>query len=102
MLMQTGPHVPPSFTTGGKLYRRFLREPSLRVTTKTRMVLHLSIEGEGSDWVTEPEGAINKANLTFTSKFLWLIVRCFLSPTDADNIVTWDHVVTMVAMITGF
>ena len=42
------------------------------------MALHLSVDGEGVDWVTEPKGAINKANLTFTVKFLWLLVRhCF-------------------------
>ena len=54
------------------------------------MALHLSVDGEGADWVTEPKEAIKKANLTFTAKFLWLIVRHCLSPTAADNIVTWD------------
>ena len=41
------------------------------------MALHLFIDGEGADWVTEPKGSIKKANLTFTAKFLWLIVRPF-------------------------
>ena len=44
------------------------------------MALHLSVDGEGADWVTEPNGAIKKANLTFTTKFLWLIVRHCISP----------------------
>ena len=44
------------------------------------MDLHLSVDGEGADWVTEPKWAIKKANLTFTAKFLWLIVRNCLSP----------------------
>ena len=65
------------------------------------MVLLLSVDGEGADWVTEPKGAIKKANLTFIAKFLWLIVRHCLSPTAADNIVR-DHVVLMAAMIAGF
>ena len=52
------------------------------------MTLHLSVDEEGADWVTELKGAIKKANLTFTVKFLWLIVRHCLSPTAADNIVT--------------
>ena len=52
--------------------------------------------------MTEPKGDIKKANLTFTVKFLWLIVRHCLSPTTADNIVTWDRVVLMEAMIVGF
>ena len=47
----------------------------------------------------EPKGDIRKANLTFTANLLWLIVRYFLSPTAADNIVTWDHAVLMAAMI---
>ena len=49
--------------------------------------------------MTEPKGAIKKANLTFTAKFLWLLVRHCLSPTAADNIVTWDKAVLMAAMI---
>ena len=49
---------------------QFLREPSLRETTKRWMALHLSIDGEGADWVTEQKGAIKKANLTCTAKFL--------------------------------
>ena len=63
-------------------------EPSLRETTKRWMALHLPVDGEGADWVNAPKEAIKKANLTFTGKFLWLIVRDCLSPTAADNIVT--------------
>ena len=48
----------------------FLREPSLRETIKRWMALHLSVDGERADRVTEPKGAIKKANLTFTMKFL--------------------------------
>ena len=47
-----------------------MREPSLRETTKRWMALHLSIDREGADWVTEPKGVIKKANLTFTVMFL--------------------------------
>ena len=52
--------------------------------------------------MTESKGAIKKANFTFTEKFLWLLVCHCLSPTTADNIVTWDRVVLMAAMIAGF
>ena len=62
----------------------------------------MSVDREGADWVTEPKKAIKKANLTFTAKFLWLIVRHYLSPTSADNIVTWDRVVLMTAVIARF
>ena len=47
---------------------QFLHEPALRETTKRWMALHLSVDGEGADWVNETKGAIKKANLTFTSK----------------------------------
>ena len=66
------------------------------------MALHLSVDGEGAEWVTEPNGAIKKANLTFIAMFLWLLVRHCLSPTAADNIVTWDRAVLIEAMIAGF
>ena len=66
------------------------------------MALHLSVDGKGADWVTEPKGAIKKANLTFTAKFLWLLVHHCLSPTTVDNIVTWDRAVQIAAMIGGF
>ena len=35
---------------------QFLHEPALRETTKRWMDLHLSVDGEGADWVTEPKG----------------------------------------------
>ena len=66
------------------------------------MAPHLSVDGEGADWVTEPKGAIKKDNLTFTAMFLWLIVSHCLSLTTADSIVTWDRAVLMMAMIAGF
>ncbi|TMW83440.1 hypothetical protein EJD97_001678 [Solanum chilense] len=81
---------------------QFLRQPSVRENAKKWMALHLSVDGEGADWVTEPKGAIMKANLTFTTMFLWLIVRHCLSPTSVDNIVIWDRAVLMAAMIAGF
>ena len=74
----------------------------MRETTKRWMALHLSVDGEGADWMTDPKEATKKANLTFTAKFLWLIVSHCLSPTAADNIITWDRAVLMAAMIAGF
>ena len=59
---------------------QFLREPSLRETTKRWIDLHLLVDGEGADWVTEPKEAIKKANLNFTTKFLWLLIRHCLCP----------------------
>ena len=72
-----------------------MREPELRETTKRWITQYLSIDGEVVDWVREPKGAINKANLTFTAMFLCLIVCYYLSSTGANNIVTWNQVVLM-------
>ena len=58
----------------------FLHEPSLTETTKWWMALHLSVDKEGADWVIDPKGAIKKANLTFTVKFLLLIVPTAFPP----------------------
>ena len=74
----------------------------MRETIKRWMALHLSVDGKDADWVSEPKGSIKKANLTFIAKFLWLLVRHYLSPTAADNIVTWDRAVLMAAMIARF
>ena len=68
-----------------------MRELSLRETTKRWIALHLSIDEEGADWVTEPKGVIKKDNLTFIAKFLSLIVHYYLSPMAVDNIFTWDR-----------
>ena len=56
---------------------QFLREPALRETTKRWMAQHLSVDGEGAYWVTEPKGDIKKANLMFIAMFLWLLVTAF-------------------------
>ena len=80
----------------------FQCEPNVRDTTKRLIPDHLSVDGEAADWVLDPKGSIKKANLTFTSKFLWLIVRHYLSPTCVDIIVTWDRAVLMASMVEGF
>ena len=60
------------------------------------------MDGEGTDWVMDPRGVIKKVNLTFTAKFIWVLVRHFLYPTAADNIVTWDRVVMVAVFVAGF
>ena len=46
---------------------QFLSEPSLKETTKRRMALHLSVDREGADWVTELKGDIK--NVLFANSF---------------------------------
>ena len=57
---------------------------------------------EGANWVLEPRGVIKKANFTFAAKFIWLLVYHCLSPTTAENILTWDRAVLVAAMVAGF
>ena len=52
--------------------------------------------------MTEPKGAIKKANLTLTTMFLVFIVRHCLFPTPVDNIVTWDRTLLMAVIIARF
>lgn len=60
------------------------------------------MDREGADRVLEPRGLIKKVNLIFAVKFIWQLVRHFLSLTTADNIFTWDREVLVVAIVTGF
>ena len=61
----------------------------------------MSINGEGADWVLDPKVFIRKANLTFTSKFFWLLVFHRLYPIAADNILTWDRAILVAAFVSG-
>ncbi|KAG5615659.1 hypothetical protein H5410_015483 [Solanum commersonii] len=44
---------------------------------------------------------IRKATLNFVAKFFWLLVRNRVSPTKADNQVTWDRAVMVSALGLG-
>lgn len=74
----------------------------MRETTKWWIPHHLFVDGEAVDWVLEPNGIIKKSNLTFTTKFLWLLIRHCIFPTVVNNIVTWDRAVLMDATVVGF
>ena len=50
----------------------------------------------------KPRGLIKKANLIFAAKSIWILVHHYLSPIGADNIITWDRAVLVVAMVAGF
>ena len=78
-------------------WRRELRE-----STKRWIAQQISIDGEGEDWVMDPRGLIKKSILTFSTKFILLLVHHCLSPTSVDNILTWDRAVLVAAMVAGF
>lgn len=49
--------------------------------------------------VIDTRGLIKMASLTFVAKFFWLLVRHRLSPTLADNIVTWDRMILLANLV---
>ena len=49
----------------------------------------------------DPRGIIKKENLTFVVKFFWLLVRHCISPTNVDNVLTWDRAVLVEALVVG-
>lgn len=61
----------------------------------------MPIDGEGAYRVLDLIGCIRKANLTFTTKFFWLLVYHRLSPTIAYNILTWDRTVSVATLVAG-
>uniref|UniRef100_M1DM46 Integrase core domain containing protein n=1 Tax=Solanum tuberosum TaxID=4113 RepID=M1DM46_SOLTU len=57
--------------------------------------------GERVEWVATPRLGIRKATLNFVAKFFWLLMRNRVSPTKADNQLTWDRAVMVVALVAG-
>uniref|UniRef100_M1DYZ9 Integrase core domain containing protein n=1 Tax=Solanum tuberosum TaxID=4113 RepID=M1DYZ9_SOLTU len=55
-----------------------------------------------AEWVTTLGMSIKKATLTSVAKFLWLLVRNRISPTKADNALTWDRAVMVATFVAGF
>ncbi|KAG5591370.1 hypothetical protein H5410_041884 [Solanum commersonii] len=60
---------------------------------------YIAADGERAEWVAAPRLGIRKATLTFVAKFFWLLVRNRVSPTKADNQVTWDRAVMVAALL---
>ncbi|KAG5595790.1 hypothetical protein H5410_037022 [Solanum commersonii] len=62
---------------------------------------YITADGDRAEWVAAPRLGIRKATLTFMAKFFWLLVRNRVSPTKADNQVTWDRAVMVAALVAG-
>ena len=62
---------------------------------------YIVADGERAEWVANPRLGIRKATLTFVAKFFWLLVQNRVSPTKADNYVTWDRAVMVAALVAG-
>uniref|UniRef100_M1DXL9 Putative plant transposon protein domain-containing protein n=1 Tax=Solanum tuberosum TaxID=4113 RepID=M1DXL9_SOLTU len=60
---------------------------------------HLATDEKRIEWVSTPSLSIKKATLSFVAKFFWLLVWNRVSPTQVDNVLTWDPVVMVVALV---
>uniref|UniRef100_M1DPU4 Integrase core domain containing protein n=1 Tax=Solanum tuberosum TaxID=4113 RepID=M1DPU4_SOLTU len=74
---------------------------SLHAVPNIHRLFNLHKYGERAEWVAAPRLGIRKATLNFVAKFFWLLVRNRVSPTKADNQVTWDRAVMVAALVAG-
>uniref|UniRef100_M1DEU9 Integrase core domain containing protein n=1 Tax=Solanum tuberosum TaxID=4113 RepID=M1DEU9_SOLTU len=65
------------------------------------MAHHIADEEERTESVHNMTLPIKKATLNFIVKFFLTILRIRLSPTQAENMVTWDRVVMLAALVVG-
>ncbi|KAG5596525.1 hypothetical protein H5410_037757, partial [Solanum commersonii] len=79
----------------------FQRNSEQREAVIHWLAKYIAADGERAEWVAAPRLGIRKATLTFMAKFFWLLVRNRVSPTKADNQVTWDRAVMVAALVAG-
>ncbi|KAH0761420.1 hypothetical protein KY290_017493 [Solanum tuberosum] len=79
----------------------FQRNAEQREAVTLWLAKHIAADGERAEWVTAPQLGIRKATLNFVVKFFWLLVRNTVSPTKADNQLTWDRAVMVAVFVAG-
>ncbi|KAG5625171.1 hypothetical protein H5410_010389, partial [Solanum commersonii] len=82
-------------------YRWDIRNSEQRKAVIHWLAKYIAADGERAEWVVAPCLGIRKATLTFVAKFFWLLVHNRVSPTEADNQVTWDRAVMVAALVAG-
>uniref|UniRef100_M1DYJ7 Integrase core domain containing protein n=1 Tax=Solanum tuberosum TaxID=4113 RepID=M1DYJ7_SOLTU len=75
----------------------FQRNAEQREVVLLWLARYIAADGERLEWVAAPRLGIQKATLNFVAKFFWLLVRNRVSPTKADNQVTWDRAANVAA-----
>uniref|UniRef100_M1DAY4 Integrase core domain containing protein n=1 Tax=Solanum tuberosum TaxID=4113 RepID=M1DAY4_SOLTU len=79
----------------------FQRNAEQREAVILWLAKYIAADGERAKWVGTPWLGIRKATLNFAAKFFWLLVRNRVSPTKADNQLTWDRAVIVAALVAG-
>uniref|UniRef100_M1DCI6 Integrase core domain containing protein n=1 Tax=Solanum tuberosum TaxID=4113 RepID=M1DCI6_SOLTU len=77
----------------------FQRNAEQRESVILWLAKYIAADGERVEWVAAPWLGIQKATLNFGAKFFWLLVRNRVSPTKADNQLTWDRTVIVAALV---
>ena len=79
----------------------FQRNTEQREAVILWLARYIAADGERAEWVAALRLGIRKATLNFVAKFFWLLVGNRVSPTKADNQVTWDRAVMVAALVAG-
>jgi len=80
----------------------FQQSAKKRETILHWLAQYIASDGDRAEWVTTPGLSIKKASLTLVAKFFQLLVRNRVSPTKADNALTLDRSMMVVAFIARF
>uniref|UniRef100_M1DQ59 Integrase core domain containing protein n=1 Tax=Solanum tuberosum TaxID=4113 RepID=M1DQ59_SOLTU len=79
----------------------FQRNAEQREAVILWLAKYIPADGECAEWVAAPRLGIRKATLNFAAKFFWLLVCNRVSPTKADNQLTWDRAIMVAALVAG-
>uniref|UniRef100_M1DKL7 Integrase core domain containing protein n=1 Tax=Solanum tuberosum TaxID=4113 RepID=M1DKL7_SOLTU len=77
----------------------FQRNAEQREAVILWLAKYIAADGERAEWVATPRLGIRKAILNFAAKFFCLLVRNRVSPTKADNELTWDRAVMVATLV---
>lgn len=72
-----------------------------RQVVKILLGQHIETDVERANWIIEPQVSIRKATLTFVAKFFLMLFQNIVSPTRADNILTWDREIMVATRVVG-
>ncbi|KAG5615197.1 hypothetical protein H5410_015021, partial [Solanum commersonii] len=66
---------------------------------KSYATINRFLYGLTTEWISTPRLGIRKATLNFVAKFFWLLVCNRVSPTKADNQLTWDRAIMVATLV---
>jgi hypothetical protein len=79
-----------------------LRDGASRTSLLRWIAEQITDIGVEPAWVREHTSSIKKAHLSFRAKFWWLIIRSWIRPTRADNVITLERAVLLASVLAGY